>query len=158
MKYLVWILKKLKVVKPEIYLAFRIVLILKKIIKLYIMETGIITKELAKSVSKKADADIDFSKIKVVGKFVEMFDDDIIYFTINFADDKWGEKVPEAARPALNKLLEAYASGNWENVDDEVVTAVNAWIDIPLLDEDFEGNLIHSFLTAIVKFIKSKKQ
>lgn len=158
MKYLLWILKKLKIVKPEIYLVLRILIALKNILKLYILETGIITKELARAVSKKADADIDFSKIKVVGRFIEMFDDDIIYFTINFADDKWGEKVPEKARPALIKLLEAYAHDSWDGVDDEVTNAVNAWIDIPLLDEDFEGNLIHAFLGAIIKFVKSKKQ
>lgn len=158
MKYIIWILKRLKIVKPGVYLALRLVITLKNILKLYIMEKGIISESLVKSVSKKIDSDINFSKIKLVGPVIEMFDDKLINLALTYVDDRWGEKVPEKARPAIEALLNAYVTGDWSTVTDEVTDSVNSFIDIPLVDEDFEGNLIKGLLEAIIKFIKSKKQ
>ncbi|HCR89507.1 MAG TPA: hypothetical protein DIW50_03400 [Prolixibacteraceae bacterium] len=148
----------MKVVKPGVYLVLRLLLTIKNILKLYIVEKGILSEELVKAVSKKMDTDINLSKIKLIGPVVELFDDKLINLALTYLDDKWGEKVPEKARPAIVALLDAYVSGDWSAVTDEVTETVNSFIDIPLLDEDFEGNLIKGLLEAVIKFVKSKKQ
>ena len=155
MKYILFILKKVAVLKPGLYIVLRVLLVIKNIAKIYIMQKGFLPKVLVTDVSKKIDKDINVSKIKVVGPIIELFDDKLFHFGLTYLDDKWGEKVPEKARPAIITLLEAYSYGTWEKVTDEVVAAVNAFVDIPLVDEDFEGNLIKGVVDAILKLIKS---
>lgn len=125
------------------------------------MENGIISKELTKAVAKKADSQFDFTKFEklgFVGNLLEAVDDDIIYLSLNFIDNRYGNEVPEAAQKAVVTLFEAYAYDKWELVSEDVSEAVNAYLNIPLLDEDFEGNLIKGIVDALIRFIKSKKK
>lgn len=116
------------------------------------------TNDLIKSVAKKLDDLAPFDKwLKgIAGNIIELFDGKFFEGLLNAFKVKVYDNLSDGEKDDVDTLLLAFTTGDWSNVDQDLIDRVNQLIDIPELNEDEEEELIGGFVRCLFKYIQRK--
>lgn len=113
------------------------------------MDGKVFTKETKKALVKMLDDLIDLPW------YLEPLDAPGFNMLIGFID-KYGDKyIPDEIDPLINESIMAAMAGNYDLAAEKASTALNAVIDVPLIEEDQEQAVFLSGITFLINLIKS---
>ncbi len=108
----------------------------------------ILSKEKRNDLAKKLD---DLIKLPA---WAEPFDKLILKLGFDYLDEHYGHLVPEKFVDDVNAAVDAFIDDDYEGILNLVPGVINDLVDIPGLDEDFEGKFLAINLQAAFQFIK----
>jgi hypothetical protein len=108
----------------------------------------ILTKDLRKELVKKLD---DIIKLPW---WAEPFDSVILNFGFNYLDENYGDKIPDQYQEHVTSAVQCFVDDDFEGMKKIVPLVVDEIVDIPGLDDDFEGKFLAINIQAVFKFIE----
>ncbi len=106
-----------------------------------------IEEGLIKEFAKKLDDQIKLNGI------AELLDGPVLKACLVILNDKFAEKIPEEYGVPLVAMMEAYVSGDVDQLTAEMSDAVNVLVDLPQLNEEDEGVLIGGILQTFSRLV-----
>ena len=102
--------------------------------------------------AKNIEKMIDFKKLigGVTGQIAEAVDGLFFQYAFLALNNAFSEKMTKEQVDAVEVFLDAFNTGEWDQVDEFIIDYVNEVIDIPYLDETAEGELISGLLNTFV--------
>lgn len=107
----------------------------------------ILTKDLRKELVKKID---DLIKLPW---WAEPFDSVILGFGFNYLDEHYGDKIPAEYAEHITAAVECFVDEDYKGMKEVVPLVIDEIVDIPGLDDDFEGKFLAINIQAVFKFI-----
>lgn len=108
--------------------------------------------KIAKKIIKEFSSWLD--DIIEAGGAIEMVDGLAINFALNFANNKWGDSIPDEYTPQIEALLTAIMNGNYELAKEMVASILAGLINTPFIDDtEQEIEAYRTFINTIEKLI-----
>lgn len=118
-------------------------------------DDGIITNDEGKAFGKWADPFIPMDKIKVLGISAERYDDKFIAYAINYADNQWGNLLPEKCVPALRSIIVDVPKGDYSNLPVNIALVSEGLVKIKNEKlKDFVDIQVRHFLEGLMEWME----
>ena len=117
-----------------------------------------INQKLINDVAKKLDDIIPLDKWVggIAGQIGEAVDVYAFKAALHGLNNVYGDKIPDSYQGDIEKVLQAFVSEDYSELDELVVDRVNEAIDIPFIDETEEGTIIGMMVDIVFELTKRR--